>query len=147
MANGNHALKLLAPEPASAEATASNSGAAPAAMEIEIGTAVASAACLVAWAVSNYGLDGGLDPRAKHAGGERISKVALLQLDHGLADAAFADIAREQGKLQLRRYFDGDHHCSPADIEMALDVAIDAVLEITGKVVRDERIFRAAWAN
>ena len=28
-----------------------------------------------------------------------------------------------------------------------LDLAIDSVLEITAAVVRDERVFRMAWAN
>ena len=118
-------------------------------IETAIGAAVASAACVVARAMSDYRLHGALDPAIKLAGAERIAKVAGLQLDHGLGDVALAVIAREQGKLQLCRYFDADfyRHCRTADIETALDLAIDSVLEITAKVVRDGRTLRAAWTN
>ena len=42
-------------------------------------------------------------------------------------------------------YFDGD--VNPLLIDAAIDAAIDPVFEIVTRVVKDERIFRAAWAN
>jgi hypothetical protein len=151
MPNGATALHLaFEPAPdAPTGATAGKPDAAPAATEIAIGEATAAAACVVARAMSDYRLHGVLDPTIKLAGGEQIAKVATLQLDHGLGDRAFAVMAREHGKLQLQQYVDAGfcQHCSPADIETAIDLAIDSVLEIVTRVVKDERTFRAAWAN
>ena len=149
MANGSAALHV-ALEPAPQSKAAPTRATADATTEVAIGAAVASAACVVAQATQDYRQWGELDPRTKVAGGERIAKVALLQLDHGLGDIAFADIAREQGKIRLRQYLAADDfycHHSTEQGEAALDLAIDSVLEITAKVVREERTFRAAWAN
>jgi hypothetical protein len=142
MANGSAALKLLAPEPPPDE---HSEPSAPA----ELGLAVAGATAVLCRAMFDYRQNGELDPQVREAGGSGIAKVATWQLDHGLGDLEFAAVARQQGKIQLRQHLNTDffRHNSPAEVEAALDFYIDSLLEMVSRVVKDERAFRAAWAN
>jgi hypothetical protein len=142
-----------------AEATAPSPGAPPGPAsaglnstggEALIGAAVASAATAICCAVQQqHQQNGRLDPAVKLAGGERIAKVAELWLAHEGDDLEFTRKARDAAKCVLRQYFDADfyRHYSPEQGDAALDWFIDPVLEIAACVVRDERAFRAAWAN
>jgi hypothetical protein len=111
-----------------------------------IGEAVAAAVIVFYQAIFDQQERGFLAPSTKTAGGDRIAKIAELQLDHEPGDDDFFRSAHEQGKCVLRRHFNADLF-RQHEVDMALDAAIGSVFEIVNRVVRDERIFRAAWAN
>ena len=142
MANGSTALKLLAPEPPPDQ---HSEPSAPA----ELGLAVADATAVLCRAMFDHRQNGELDPQVREAGGSGIAKVATWQLDRGLDDYEFAAMAREQGKIQLRQHINTDFYRqhSAVAVEAALDFYINSLLEMVSRVVKDERAFRAAWAN
>ena len=132
-------------------AMASSPGAAPAATEIErsIGLAVADAVVVLYQAAIAQQECGLLPPAIKDAGGARIAAIATMQLDHEGGDLDFITRAHRAGKRELRRYFSVDffQQHGPGEVDMVLDVAINSIFEIVTRVVKDERVFRAAWAN
>jgi hypothetical protein len=97
--------------------------------------------------ISYYRQGGILDPEAKEIGGERLAAVALLALDYEGTDADFLQAARDAGHCVLRRRHFTDDCYSPVRTDVALSVCIDGVFEVVTRVVKDERIYRAAWAN
>jgi hypothetical protein len=129
MANGV-AIALSSPEPTPEES------------ELAIGEAVADAATAIALAVGAFAQNGELTRATKLAGAEQVAKLAGLQLAYGLDDLAFIDKAREQGKAVLRRRLNGS--LAPTQRDAGIDFYLDALFEITGKVVHDERTFRMA---
>jgi hypothetical protein len=110
-------------------------------VETSIGQAVASAATTLSQAMMDYQQTGRLAPATKDAGGSRIAKVAELQLGHELGDRDFVDKARERGRYELRQCFTAEFYQlhTPAEVDQALSEIIDSVLEITARVVTDER--------
>jgi hypothetical protein len=136
MANGAVVRLDLAPDATSP--TAPNP-------DTELGTAVADAATAIALAVGAFAQNGELTRETKMIGAERVAKLAGLQLAYGLDDLAFAAMAREQGKAVLRRRLNGS--LDPAQRDAGIDFYIDALFEITEKVVRDERVFRMAMSH
>src|SRR3954470_12291781 len=114
-----------------------------------IGEAVAAAVIVFYQAIFDQQERGFLAPSTKTAGGDRIAKIAELQLDHELGDDDFFRSAHEQGKCVLHRHFNADlfRQHGLGEVDVALDKAISSVFEIVNRVVRDERIYRAAWAN
>ena len=107
------------------------------AAEIEVGEAIASAACGFCFALQEFQQNGGLTDVVRAAGGERIARVAQLQLGHELGDRDFTAIAHRAGKAVLRQFFDGSF--SPAQCDAALDFYINEVLMIVSRVVAMER--------
>ena len=146
MANGaSVVLKLIeTSEPPSAPAVPPDASP-PAPEEIAIGLATAAAAYEIAIAVDSCLRTGGLAESIKDAGAVRLAAIAQLALDHADGDDDFFHKARVEGRRALRRYFDED--INPHLIDRAIDNAIDPVIEIVGRVVKSERVFRQAWAN
>jgi hypothetical protein len=140
MANGAHALVLLAPEPVAV---------VPTEIEQRIGETVASAATAFAFAMMDHQQNGQLSPTTRTANAERLASVARLRLDN-LGRVDFDVVARERSKIILRQYLDDAgffrQHGAGAD-EQALNTIIDGVLEIAGRVVADELAFLQAMAN
>jgi hypothetical protein len=103
----------------------------------------------MAWVILGYHQTGRLDPVAKEAGGTKLAKVAMLQLNHELGDLDFAARARAVAKPLLRAHLDAEffRRHSPEQGDAALDELIGSVLEIAGKAVTDERALRAAVAH
>ena len=91
-----------------------------------------------------------LAPTTIAAGGSRIAKLAELQLDYAGGDTGFVTQAHRDGKRELRRCFSNTdlfRQHDPVEIDNVFDTSISDVLGIVGKVVKDEGISRAAWAN
>jgi hypothetical protein len=91
-----------------------------------------------------------MSPDVRDIGATRIARVAQLALDHEGGDADFLHAARAAGRhLLQRRLADDDFFLSqsPAGADAAIDILVDHLFTIVERVVRDERVFRAAWAN
>jgi hypothetical protein len=145
MSNGSVALQLLDPP------SAPEQRLAPDACEIDLeilGQAVADATCALAAGMTSYYRQGGtLDPEVKETGGARLAAVALLALDYEGLDADFLQIARDAGHRVLRRRHFTDDCYAPFKTDVAISVCIGGLFEVVARVVKDERIYRAAWAN
>ena len=79
-----------------------------------------------------------------------ISTSSLGHTVMASGDLDFTRRAHEQGKRELRRYFNSTdlfRQHDPVEIDKVFDTSISDVLGIVSRVVRDERIFRAAWAH
>jgi hypothetical protein len=141
MANGA-AVPALLP-------TASATPAAGQDIEAALGAAVADAVIVLYQAIIDHQQNGALALATKDAGASRIARIATLQLDHEGGDLDFVARAHCTGKRELRRYFDADlfRRYGPGEVDMVFDTAINSVFEIVARVVKDERVFRAAWAN
>lgn len=129
MANGHRALSLVSEPPA-----------APAPpTEEKIGQAVADIACLLCAGIFEL-QGGGLDPALKAEGGRRIAVLYTLQTAHA-GETDFASVAREHGRIALRRFFTLDFYRAhgPGAGEAALDEVVDEVLAILGRVAAFER--------
>jgi hypothetical protein len=140
MANGSHALKLLAPEPLANPLTE---------IETTIGTVVANAVTTFCLSLQNYQHLGRLDPELREAGGNRVAQLVELWLAHGGSDEDFIDMARHQGRIRLRQYLDADffRHNTIEQGDAGLDFFLRSIFEITDKVVREERALRMAGAH
>lgn len=152
MANGNHALKLVEPEPQTASVPPPGADPSPRAqdpIEQQIAEAVASGVIAIVAAVDGYLRHGVIDPIAKDTSATWMAKVAELQLDYEFGDEAFVCTARHAGRRALRKHFDADffQRHGQADADAAIDLYIGDLLGIVANVVHDERIFRVAWAN
>ena len=135
MANGTAALALLTFASAPADAT----GKEP--IEREIGEAVASAATGLCYALQEY-QNGGLTSTTKMTKGERIARIYHLQQAHaGKLD--FPTVARAEGARVLRTYFDADFYrrYGPGAGEWTINMIIDEVLAVVGRVTAHERAF------
>ena len=134
MANGAHALLLLAPEPASDP------------KQEEIGAATAAAATMIACAVEDCRQGGSLAPTTKAVGAHRLTKVAMLMLAHEGGDDDFIATAHRAGKEILRQRLNGSN-ISPEAADGVLDFYINGLFEIVTRTVADERAYRAAAAH
>jgi hypothetical protein len=110
---------------------------------------VAGAVIVFFQAVFDQQENGAIAPTTTAAGGSRVARIATLQLDHAHGDDDFFRRAHEQGKRALHQRLDAGlfRQCGPGEVDTVLDTAIDSMFEIVTRVVRDERIYRAAWAN
>ena len=144
MANGTHALKLLASEPPS-EPPATPS----AEIETTIGAVVANAVTAFCVSMQSYQHFGHLDPELREAGGNRMAQLVEMWLAHEGSDEDFIDMAHRAGRAQLRRFLDAEYFRRYTAVhgDAALDFFLDSVFEIAHTVTRQERVFRAAWAN
>jgi hypothetical protein len=145
--NGVAALHLaFEPAPESKDASV---GKPDGGIEVALGAAVADAVITLYQAIIDQQQSGVLAATTKNAGASRIARIATLQLDHELGDDDFFRRAHEQGRCVLHRYLDADlfRQHGPGEVDMVLDAAIDSVFEIVTRVVKGERVFRAAWAN
>jgi len=140
MSNGHTALRVLAPEPAPVAADKP----APE-IDIRLGEAVALGAFFISTAADGYRQTGVLAASDQAASADRIAAVALLQLDHEFGDEDFRKSARESGRQVLRQYVTSG--CPPQRADAVIDLWIDELLGIVGRLVREERIIRAAWVN
>jgi hypothetical protein len=150
MANGSAALHLAEPAPVSKDAPGATVGKPGDATEIAIGQAVADAVFVLYKAILDQQENDALAPATKDAGASRIARIALLQLDHEGGDLDFTRRAHEQGKRELRRFFNNTDYFRQhglAEIDKVFDASISDVLGIVSRVVRTERTYRAAWAN
>jgi hypothetical protein len=135
MSNGSAALRLV--EPKSPPATAPD--------ELEIGCAVASAACLLYRSVLDYAETGCVPPLLKAEGGMRIAKIAMLQLE-SFDEPAFIATAHREGHRQLRKILDAEpdfrrkHGANAGDA--ILNEIVDDVLGVVGRVVATEKLIR-----
>ena len=153
MSNGAAIAHLPLPQAptTSTKAFAGDTNAVPVtAIEAEIGLAVADAACAIAASIEDFRCGGAMTTAVRDIGAVRIAKVAELALDHELGDADFLHAARVAGRHVLqRRLADDDFFLgqSPAGADAAIDILVDHLFTIVERVVHDERVFRAAWAN
>jgi hypothetical protein len=140
MANGATAARLPFSEPPSGPAiTQPADKPAPNEIERSIGEATASAACAFARALLERQTSW-LSPETRLASGTRVAALYTLQ-QSTLGQIDFAFVARQQGKRVLRQYFDAGffQHYSVEQSDAVLDVYIDEVLAILGKVATFER--------
>ena len=148
MANGVAALRVaLEPAPESKDASV---GKPDGGIEAGLGAAVADAVFVLYRAILDGQENDALAPAIKDAGAARIAAIALLQLDHAGGDDDFFRRAHEQGRRELRRFFNNTdlfRQHDPVEIDKVFDASISDVLGVVSRVVRDERVFRAAWAN
>ena len=152
MANGVVVrLPLVTPEPTPAATSSSTAAGKPnGGIEVALGAAVADAVFMLYQATLDQQQNDALAPATKDAGAARIAAIALLQLDHAGGDIDFVARAHRDGKCELRRFFNNTdlfRQHDPVEIDKVFDTSISDVLGIVSRVVRDERIFRAAWAN
>ena len=107
---------------------------------------MAACAIAIAAAVNDACQHGGvLDPAAKEQTATKLAAVATLALDYEGGDADFIRKGREAAHAVLRGYFtDG---VNPHLIDAAIDAAIDPVFEVAAPIIKDERVYRAAWSN
>jgi hypothetical protein len=143
MANGAAVALHLVSAPESNDAP--NGG-----IEVALGAAVADAVFVFYQAILDTQQSGILAATTKNAGADRIAAIALLQLDHAGGDIDFVARAHRDGKRELRRFFNNTdlfRQHDPVEIDKVFDTSISDVLGIVSRVVRDERVFRAAWAN
>jgi hypothetical protein len=140
MANGAAVARSFVPEPPTAPAaTAPKPDEVP--IEIAIGTAAASAVTAIAQALVEF-QDGGLRRETKDAGAERIAKLYELQ-QTTLGELDFPTVARAEAKRVLCRCFPAEFYQRYGEGagEVTMNLYIDAVLEILGKVTACERMF------
>jgi hypothetical protein len=131
MPNGNHALKLLAPEPAVGPKDAS----AGAMAGESIGRAMAAAVTGLGFALAEFE-NGGLRPETRLANGTRIAALYELQQAHA-GEISFEAVAREQGRIALRQFLDagGFYQCYSAEQgDALLDMLIADVLAVVSRV-------------
>jgi hypothetical protein len=154
MANGVAVALLPSAAPTSAATPTSTATPTPTAagkpIETAIGDAMANAVTTLYQAAINQQQTGTLAPSIIAAGGSRIAALALLQLDHAGGDIDFVARAHRDGKRELRRCFNNTdlfQQHDPVEIDKVFDTSISDVLGIVSRVVRDERVYRAAWAN
>jgi hypothetical protein len=118
---------------------------APGEVEQRIGTAVADAVTAIGAGLMDWEAAGSLRDTTRRLAGEHLGRVAMLQLEHASGDNNFAAIARSAGRRELWSRCDAGfraHYGASFDeaaIDHALDENISWVIEITTKVVRDER--------
>jgi hypothetical protein len=123
----------------------SNSAPKPdeAPIELAIGQAMAAAACTIAAALEEY-RNGGLQPATRTASGEKIAKLFALQ-QATLGEIDFPAVARAEAKHILRGYLPDEFYqrYGKGAGEVAVNLYVDAALEILGKVTLLER----TWAS
>jgi hypothetical protein len=111
-------------------------------LERAIGTATADAAVVIGQGILDFEVGGALGPRTRAEGGECLARVCKLQLEH-FGEIDFAVVARREGKRVLHQRHDATLQAhlrlSAAATDAALDQIIGWVLNITDKVVADER--------
>jgi hypothetical protein len=138
MSNGTAVALAFEPvaSPASIEAPTS-------AASQEIAEAVASATGFFAIGLLEYQDGGRLCPETRVAIGERVGRVAMLQLDHEAGDADFAIQARGAAPL-IRQAFDENYlqRYTPQQVDRKVDFFLNELLAIVDRVVASERIFR-----
>jgi hypothetical protein len=137
--NGAAALQLVAPEPLIARPTAPDLP-----IEKKIGEATADACIILSASMIAFHETGRLPATLKEAGGEKIARLATLELDSFEIDD-FAGIARREGLIRLRQLLDTEffqkHGANAGDKTLA--IILDGVLEIVARVVAVERVLRA----
>jgi hypothetical protein len=77
----------------------------------------------------------------KRRAAQSLAEVATLQLGHPGGDTDFQLLARREGRSELDRRHGGmlREHLGPAKVGIAFGALIDQVLDISGRVVADER--------
>ena len=108
---------------------------------------MARAATGLCFAMQEY-QNGGLRPETRLANGERIARLFELQ-EATLGEIDFSLVAREQGRIALRRYLDAnDFYChhSAEQGDAVLEMCIDDVLAVVAKVTAFERAM-ANWTG
>ena len=142
MVNGHAALRVSVElEPI---ATPKSDAGAP--IEIDVGVELANVAAWLCTGLTEF-RNGGLSPKTKAAGGERMVPLALAMLAFTGPDGDFLDRARVAGRAVLRQNFELDRPCSSAETDAVIEFYIDGVFEVLTKVVETERAFRIAMAN
>jgi hypothetical protein len=116
-------------------------------LEIKIGEATAAACTALCKSIEEYS-EGRITSATKLASAERIARLAHIELDNFGELDSFADVARRQGKIHLRKILDNDpefrlHH-GPHTGDATISSIISEVLLIVGKVVALERAIRRA---
>jgi hypothetical protein len=140
MANGTHALQLLAPEPAPAVVDKPVTE-----IETKIGEEVAVGVIALCKVIVSHHETGMFAPEIKDAVVGQVAAVAMLGLDHE-DDADFIRKARKAGHARLRQYFTDDCRIPPGT-DAVINICIDEMLGLVSQIVKDERIFRNNWAN
>jgi hypothetical protein len=131
MVNGSIALKLV-------ESPSTPESPAPSERELEIGSAVADAATILAAAMLEFEGDGRMRGATHSEGAERIARVARLELGMRGEIDNFAEIARREGLRRLQTVlaanpdFQRRHGAAAGDV--ALREIVDGVLQISGRV-------------
>jgi len=129
MVNGSIALRLV--ESPSTESPRSE-------RELEIGSAVADAATILAGAMLEFEGNGRMRGATHAEGAERIARVARLELGMRGEIDNFAEVARREGLRRLRTVLAADpdlrrrHGAAAGDV--ALREIVDGVLQISGRV-------------
>jgi hypothetical protein len=104
-----------------------------------IGDAVADAAAVIGRAMVDFEAGGQLTSATRASGGERLARVARLQLDT-FGEIDFAAVARAQGKRELwKRHGATLRGLDEVKLDVAFNEIIGWVLGIADKVVADER--------
>jgi hypothetical protein len=135
MPNGAAALHLV-PAPESKGEPPSAPGAG---IEVEIGIAMANAACGLCFAVQEHQQLGALTSTTRTTNGERIARIYHLQQAH--ADKLdFPAVARAEGARVLRTHLDADFYRTHTGAgEWTINMIVDEVLAIVGRVTAVER--------
>jgi hypothetical protein len=134
--NGHAAALIIARDPI-------QPAKAPAPTEVEqrIGAAVADAAAALGQGLADCETGGTMTAATKALGSVRLARVAALQLAH-FGEFDFATVARAEGLRELHRRHDGvfrEHKVDGATVGRGLDEIVGWVLDISAKVVADER--------
>ena len=130
MVNGSIALRLV-------ESPSTPEPPAPSERELEIGSAVADAATILAAAMLEFEGNGRMRGVTHSEGAERIARLARLELGMRGEIDNFAEIARREGLRRLRTVLAADpdlqrHGAAAGDV--ALREIVDGVLQISGRV-------------
>jgi hypothetical protein len=136
MANGAHALTLLAPE---------LTAASPSELEIEIGAATAAAVIAIAMGIDDYAAGGAMTPATKIWASAMLGRVAELHLAHpGDPQDDFSVIVHREGKRALQRHPAGIFlaRLGKEQVDAVIDELIGHVLVISARVVADELALR-----
>jgi hypothetical protein len=114
----------------------------PTEIQRAIGAATADAAVTIGQAISDFEVGGTLGLRTRALGGDIIARVCKLQLDH-FGEFDFGSVAREAGRRELQQRhaaaLRAQLNLSESALDQALDQLVRWVLEITTRVVANER--------
>jgi hypothetical protein len=114
------------------------------ALDERIGAATASAAAAIAMGMADFAACEQISPGIKALGGKALAEVARLQLDYDDGEAAFAALARREGRKAFELQYGTAlrSQLGAKKVDIAIDDLIDRVLLIVGLVVDDERALR-----
>jgi hypothetical protein len=149
--NGASACRLLPDPPSAPEPGKPAADPARAAIENAIGETTADACTVLAAAMIAFHETGRLTPETKSAGGEKIARLAQLELDLLGEPDDFAGIAHnhKEGGRRLRGMLDTEYFLNhgAAGSDAVITNLISGALEISQRVVRLEKVLMRARAH